>query len=165
MATFPQQVKGSNKFNASWVVDDNPRRLVIFHKNTGNTPVVSFSGWNETAGASVLSLQRLAEGLRVAGKFAASSCETVFRPRGLTLIAAQNKMADHILLAFPVFARDKDRLIINAKVWTDRTHGGSVLVWCDKITMGSLTEVAQYMQVASQACDILRTLAKKYTVK
>ena len=132
----------------------------------GFMPYLKFFGLTEADGASINDFRKLAEATAQAIQWSAKVCGLTKIMRGATLnLLSAETYPDHMIFVFPVFMRDKDRANITIKVYTDATHGGSVVLWCDPLIMSDIPSMAQFYTMVLRAADYATDQAKRFTVK
>lgn len=153
--------------NVLWAIDQQDEAHIIALSNyffgVGGFTVRVFPTV-ESDGLSINEWRTLASAL----EFAIGWVKRTTKKRGggdgvaLDYISAYD-MDDAKIYTFPVFLRDKNRAVIFCKIYTDETHGGSVVIWGAGAAMSDLPSVRQYMTQILHIVNFATTERAKFT--
>jgi len=130
------------------------------------TPRLIFKGADENRiGASVDNIRDLAEAVQMVINHAAKATGKRKPGGGGLAMNPTNEYhnIDSIVWEFAVFARDKDRVRISVKVYTNDIHGGSCVITCPPLTMGDIPSMVQFKRALETSYQWGMSQSKKYT--
>jgi hypothetical protein len=144
------------------------KKNIVTWTTSRKTFQIKFTGLVEADGASVNDWRKISDAQREAINQVANKCELRKSHTGQSMTfnfsgSGEDDYGTYKLWRFPVFARNKDELIIFVKVWTGEIHGGSCVMWCNPYWFSDIASSAQFEVQANTALQHADAQAKKYT--
>src|SRR5574343_1085234 len=165
---YPKLIKSDNPKswqNIAWMDDAQGQVHILSLSNGlyGAWYKVKFFGCAEEDGASIDQFADLGAALTWAHNWIRKTCNVKANKNG----TAMNELSVEVdytstLYTFLVFLRDKDRARIYCRVYTDSVHGGSVVLWADRVDTSDIHSVAQLRTMVERVADFARQERLKY---
>jgi hypothetical protein len=168
---YPTLEKKASPSSADWWYMKGER---IHYYRTGKkfayTPHLQYFGLIESDQASILQFRDLTEAVHEAINWSAKACGGQKIHHGLSIppdkgVSGADPIGEYMLWGIPVYVTDKDRAVINLKVYTDKVHGGSTVLWCNPFVMDNIPSMAQFETQGNTALQFAEEMRKRYTLK
>lgn len=149
MKKYPFEVVKPTKFYAAWWYMDG--HSISFHgkqEERGIVPSLIFNGLREEDSATPNDIFKLADAVQLCINHSSKGAKR----GGLAMVpTSEYHNPDNIIWTFAVFPKDKDRATISVKVYTDETHGGSCVIWCNPLVLEYIPSMEQFKTSLSSA--------------
>lgn len=164
---YPKWAGAPGRWHATmYVSPDQPADVVSYGTRVVNgrrLPIVKFTGFSEDDGAGALSLQRLAEAMKIIINHAARSCRLPVNHSGSAHHTMREVVEDgqkYQIYSVPVYLRalPSAQKYITVRVWKGGSAAGSVVVSVPPLVMWDIPTMAQFERVVGYAADLARSL-------